>query len=241
MLNFSFFKIPAYGLGNLLVFFASFTIFSLFAYAPIYLQGALSQTPLQVGYAMLSLSLGWSIGSWLAGRNMHRIGHKRATVIGAVLLVIGTGMTLVFSRTTGMTECFIAFLVVGHGMGFVSLTTLLVVQDSVDSAHLGTATSFHQFSRTMGGTIGVGICGGLVTDKLIAELTVAGQNLPEVLIIKLKESMANLFQKEFQAIIPDGMEALLQDAVLSSVYLAFIIVFFVSVVNLGMCLLLPRK
>ena len=161
---------------------------------------------------------------------MNRLGQKRATIIGAALLVIGTGMTLGFSRTTGMTECFTAFLVVGLGMGFVSLTTLIVVQDSVEPANLGTATSFHQFSRTMGGTIGVGLCGGIVTDRLINELTAAGQNLPETLIRKLEESMANLFQKEFQAMIPHGMESMLQDAVLNGVYLAFVIVFIVSVI-----------
>ncbi|MFC1831074.1 MFS transporter [Thermodesulfobacteriota bacterium] len=241
MLNFNYFKDPSYALGNVLVFFASFAIFSLFAYAPILLQGALSQTPLQVGYAMLSLSLGWSIGSLLAGRKMNWIGQKRAVLIGTVLLVIGTGMTLGFSRTTSVAECFAAFFVVGLGMGFVSLTTLLVVQDSVEPANLGVATSFHQFSRTMGGTIGVGLCGGIVTDKLINELTVAGQKLPETLIGMLKESMANLFQQEFQAMIPAGMDAMLQNAVLNGVYLALIIVFVVSVINLGLSLLLPRK
>lgn len=240
VLNFSFFKSPTYTLGNVLVFFSSFAIFSLFAYAPILLQGALSQTPLQVGYAMVSLSIGWSISSFIAGRNMNTIGQKRSTFIGAVLVVVGTGMTLHFSLTTGMVECFIAFLIVGFGMGFVSLTTLLVVQNSVEPKDLGTATSFHQFSRTMGGTIGVGLCGGVVTDRLIQELAVAGQTLPDALLQKLKESTANLFQAEFQALIPDGMELVLQDAVLQGVYLAFVIVFTVSVINLGLSLLLPK-
>jgi EmrB/QacA subfamily drug resistance transporter len=241
MIDFRFFKYPSYALGNTLVFFASFVIFSLFAYAPILLQGAFSQTPLQVGYAMLSLSFGWSVGSLLVGRNMNRIGQKRATIIGSVLLVIGTGMTLGFSQATGMAECFAAFLVVGFGMGFVSLTTLLVVQNSVESANLGAATSFHQFSRTIGGTIGVGLCGGIVTEKLINKLTTAGQNLPETLILMLKESMANLFHKEFQDMIPYGMETLLQEAVFKSVYLIFIIVFIVSVINLGLSLLLKKQ
>lgn len=241
MLDFRLFKYPSYALGNALVFFASFAIFSLFAYAPIFLQGALSQTPLQVGYALLSLSLGWSVGSLLAGGNMNKIGHKRATLIGAILMVIGTGMTLGFSRATGMAECFGVFLVMGLGMGFLTLATLLVVQNSVEPANLGVATSFHQFSRTMGGTIGVGLCGGIVTDRLINELKAAGQNLPEALIRMLKESTANLFQKEFQAMIPEGMEALLQDAVLNGVYLAFVIVFIVSVINFGLTLFLPKK
>lgn len=241
VLNFSFFKVPSYALGNVLVFFASFAIFSLFAYAPILLQGALGQSPIQVGYAMVSLSIGWSLGSFVAGRKMNSIGQRRSTIIGAVLLIIGSGMTLSFSLTTGMMECFVAFLVVGLGMGFVSLTTLLIVQDSVESADLGTATSFHQFSRTMGGTIGVGLCGGIVTDRLVGELSVAGQSLPDRLIEMLTESTANLFQKEFQAIIPEGLESVLQGAVFNSVYLAFVIVFIVSCINFCLSLFLPKK
>ncbi len=241
MLNFRFFATPTYTLGNILVFFASFAIFSLFAYAPILLQGALSQTPLQVGYAMVSLSIGWSIGSFIAGRNMVTIGQKRSTLLGAVLVVIGTGMTLQFSLTTGMIHCFVAFLIVGFGMGFVSLTTLLVVQNSVEPKDLGTATSFHQFSRTMGGTIGVGLCGGIVTERLIGELNIAGQKLPENVIFKLKESTANLFQEEFQSLIPSGMEVILYNAVLNGVYLAFVIIFIVSLLNLALSCFLPQK
>ena len=241
VLNFSFFKIPSYTLGNILVFFASFAIFSLFAYAPILLQGALGQSPIQVGYAMVSLSIGWSLGSFVAGRNMNSIGLRRSVIIGAVLLIVGTGMTLTFSLSSGMMECFVAFLIVGLGMGFVSLATLLVVQDSVELADLGTATSFHQFSRTMGGTIGVGLCGGIVTDRLLGELTVAGQSLPDNLIVMLTESTANLFQEEFQRLIPDGLESVLQGAVFNSVYLAFVIVFIVSLINFGLSLLLAKK
>jgi MFS family permease len=196
---------------------------------------------MEVGYAMLSLSFGWSIGAFVIGRNVLWVGYKKAIVFGAALVIVGTGMTLGFTRATGLGECFTAFLIVGLGMGFVSLTTLLVVQDSVERANLGAATSFHQFSRTMGGTVGVGLCGGIVTDRLISELTAAGRQLPDELIRMLRESMANLFQQEFQAKVPEGMQAMLQDAVLSGVYLALVIVFVVSVLNLGLSLLLPKK
>jgi hypothetical protein len=48
-------------------------------------------------------------------------------------------------------------------MGFVSIATLLLVQNSVDISNLGVATASHQFTRTLGGTIGIGISGSLVT------------------------------------------------------------------------------
>lgn len=241
MLNFAFFKNRAFALGNLLVFLASFSIFALFAYAPLFLQGALSMTPLKVGYAMLSLSLGWSLGSLFAGRGMHRLTEKKATLIGALLLIIGTGTTLFFSRSTTIYTCFISFQIIGLGMGFISLSTLLIVQNSVEPSNLGVATSFHQFSRTMGGTIGVGICGGIVTNRLISHLKNAESVLPEHLLARLEHSMASLFQEEFQAMIPPGMEAVLQDAVLNGVYLTFVIVFAISVLSLVFFPFLPQK
>lgn len=240
ILDLKFFKYPAFALGNGIVFCASFSIFALFAYAPLFLQGTLAQTPLQVGYAMLSLSLGWSLGSIIAGRNMHWIGQKKATFIGAIFMVIGTGLTLGFSRTTTITQCFLAFQIVGLGMGFTTLSTLLIVQNSVETKDLGVATSFHQFARTMGGTIGVGLCGGIVTARLISSLKRAGHHLPEPLIARLQESMAILFQKEFQSQIPEGMTGILQDAVLNGVSLVFVIVFIVSIVSITLIPLLPR-
>ncbi|MBW2678456.1 MAG: hypothetical protein JRD49_12950 [Deltaproteobacteria bacterium] len=62
--------------------------------------------------------------------------------------------------------CFWVFQLTGLGMGFVTLATLVVVQNSVDVSDLGVATSSNQFARTLGGTVGVGICGGFMNSAL---------------------------------------------------------------------------
>ena len=238
ILDITFFKYPGFALGNSIAFCASFSIFALFAYAPLFLQGALARTPLQVGYAMLSLSLGWSLGSLFIGRIMDRVGCRRATLAGVIFMVAGAGLTLGFSRTTSMTTCFMVFQVVGLGMGLVTLSTLLIVQDSLKPENLGVATSFHQFSRTLGGTIGVGVCGGLVTARLMNRLIATESRLPQALLARLQESKEHLFQAEFQALIPEGVRGILQEAVANGVYAAFVIVFGVSLVNIGLTLLL---
>jgi MFS family permease len=165
---------------------------------------------------------------------MEYIGYKRATLAGVIFMVAGAGLTLGFSRTTSMTTCFMVFQVVGLGMGLVTLSTLLIVQDSLKPENLGVATSFHQFSRTLGGTIGVGVCGGLVTARLTNRLETAESRLPQVLLDRLQESMEHLFQAEFQALIPEGARGILQEAVANGVYAAFVIVFAVSLINIGL-------
>ncbi len=48
-------------------------------------------------------------------------------------------------------------------MGFVSVATLLKVQNSLRESDLGVATSSQQFARTLGGTIGIGFSGAMVS------------------------------------------------------------------------------
>jgi hypothetical protein len=55
-------------------------------------------------------------------------------------------------------------------MGFVSISTLLIVQNSLPEEDLGIATASHQFSRTIGGTIGIGISGSFVTTRFQAAM-----------------------------------------------------------------------
>ena len=48
------------------------------------------------------------------------------------------------------------------------------------------------------------------------------------------------FEKEFQALLPEGVSHILQEAVLSGVFIAFITVFIVSLFSLGFTILLPK-
>jgi MFS family permease len=216
-------------------------MFSLFGYAPLFLQGALGHTPLQVGMAMLSLSLGWSVGSLILGRIMHHTTQKISALAGGILLVAGTGLTLGFSTTTTMIHSFLVFQVVGFGMGFVVLSTLLVVQNSLATSDLGVATSSHQFARTLGGTLGVGVSGGMVTHHLLNRLETVTVSLPETLMDQLKENMENLFRPEFQALIPDAARNVLKTAVAQGVWSTFLLVFLVALVCLCLVLCLPAQ
>lgn len=241
ILDLRFFRKKGFAVGNLAGFCASFSVFALFGYAPLFLQGALGQTPLQVGMAMLSLSLGWSLGSLILGRVMNRTTPKTAALGGGILLACGTGLTLGFSTGTTMVHSFLVFQVVGFGMGFVTLSTLLIVQDSLDVRNLGVATSSHQFARTLGGTLGVGVCGGLVTSRLLNRLETVDVSMPDALTTQLKESMENLFRPEFQAMIPDAARAALKTAVAQGVWSTFVLVFLVSLVCLVLTLFLPGR
>ena len=60
--------------------------------------------------------------------------------------------------------------VLGLGLGFTMQVLVLAVQNAVDYAHLGVATSTATLFRSMGGTIGVPIFGAIFANKLTTHL-----------------------------------------------------------------------
>jgi EmrB/QacA subfamily drug resistance transporter len=245
ILSLGFFRIRSFSTGNAAAFLASFTIFSLFAYSPLYIQGALAKTPLQMSLAMLSLSLGWSGGALACGQIVNRFGQKPSTVFGALCLAIGGAILLTFSTKTSLTTCSIVLGFVGVGMGFVSMATLLVVQDSLDKSDLGIATASHQFARTLGGTIGVGISGSFVTmtlSNVVESLRSTGlNNLPPALNDQIKQSVENIFRPEIQAVLAPGLQKTLQEAVARGVSAVFWLTFFTSLLCLILSVLMPGR
>ena len=245
ILSLEFFGNKGFSIGNGSVFLASFTIFSLFAYSPLFIQVALGKTALQMSVAMLSLSLGWSIGALACGRIVNRFGQKPSTVFGSLCLAVGCGIMISFSTGTSLAVCSIVLGFIGIGMGFVSMATLLVVQDSLDISDLGIATASNQFFRTLGGTIGVGISGSFVTmalSNVMASLTNSGlNNLPPSLNIQIKQNIENIFRPEVQALLTPEIQKTLQEAMARGVSMVFWISFFSSVVCLILSVLIPPE
>ncbi len=244
ILSLNFFGTLGFSVGNSAAFLASFSIFALFAYSPLFIQGALGKTPLEMSLAMLSLSLGWSVGALSCGQLINRIGKKPLTILGSLLLVVGGGLTLGFSTSTALSTCVIVLGFIGVGMGFVSMATLLIVQDSLDASDLGVATASHQFFRTLGGTVGVGVSGSFVTAALAASmdalLNSESNNLSPSLSNQVIQNVENLFRPEIQALLNPEVQETLQQAVAQGVCLVFWIAVFASLTCLLLSLILPK-
>ncbi|SHO50146.1 drug resistance transporter, EmrB/QacA subfamily [Desulfopila aestuarii DSM 18488] len=241
VLDLRFFVRPVFALGNVAAFFASFAIFSLFAYVPLFIEGALAKTPMEVGVTMLSLSLGWSAGSLVLGRFVDGAGSRQAAILGGLFLVISSAAMLFFNPQTSLSVCFLVFLLAGLGMGFVTLSTLLLVQSDLSNVNLGVATSFHQFSRTLGGTIGVGICGGVVTTGLLRNLQDSATMIPPAVMDLLRKSVENLFRDEFRQMLNEQSALLLSLAVSNALSIVFWIIFGATLLCLASALLLRKR
>jgi EmrB/QacA subfamily drug resistance transporter len=240
------FKIRGFSIGNGASFFSSFAIFSLFAYSPLFIQGVLDKTPLQLGGAMLSLSLGWSLGALFCGQTVHLLHKKPEAVMGGVMMAAGCSLTLWFSPSTSLLECALVFFVIGSGMGFVSIPTLLIVQESLESSDLGVATSSHQFSRTLGGTLGIGIAGSFVSAKFSNRLEAMRESeifgkLPDSLQAHLQNDLEKLLGPEALSAFSSEIQIYIQDTLTQGVKQVFWAALAVSVIALVFCLMLPKQ
>lgn len=245
ILSLAFFRLRGFSIGNAAVFMSSFAIFAFFGFAPLFVQSALGKSPVEVGSTVLALSLGWSLGSLVLGRLIHRWGSRASAAAGAVFLSAGCALTLTFSVATSTTACFWVFALVGVGMGFVALATILVVQNSVASSDLGVATASHQFFRNLGGTVGVGICGGIFTAGFSAAMQSAlaegrMENLPEAVADEIRRRGDSLLRPDVQAQLAPGVIQQVHQAIAEGVLPVFWATIAAALLCLLLCLLLPR-
>jgi EmrB/QacA subfamily drug resistance transporter len=246
LLSIEFFRLRGFSTGNAAVFFSSFAIFSLFAFAPLYIQGAQGRSPMEVGVAMLSLSLGWSLGSIILGQFIDRIGHKGTAVAGAVCLMAGCAVTVTFTPATSIAHIFFNFFVIGIGMGWVALSTLLVVQSCLDEKDLGVATSSNQFARTFGGAVGVGICGSFIASRFSSlSESLRTSDLMRHLPARLGDTgfgqIESLLSPEVQAKMSVTLRNMVQGAVAEGVGRVFWTVTVAAGFCLLLCLLIPGE
>lgn len=241
-----FFKVPGFSFGNSAAFFASVAIFSLSAFSPLFIQGALGKSPAQLGMAMVPLSLGWSLGALFCGNLIHILKERPSALLGSLLLITGCSMTLTFSTSTSLAICSIVLAIAGLGMGFVSISTLLIVQNSLPESDLGIATASHQFSRTLGGTIGIGVSGSFVTARISSAMDLFANSgiqdkIPSSITGRIYHGIENLFRPEVQSLLSENIQKALQEAVANGVKWVFGAALAASLICLFFSFKLPSK
>jgi EmrB/QacA subfamily drug resistance transporter len=147
------------GIGSL----AGIVMFGLTTYVPPMVQGVHRGTPLEAGAAVAAMSIGWPIASVAAGRLLIRTGARPIVLAGTGLLVLGSLMVTQLDRFPSLAYAMVACGITGVGMGLSSTTLLVVIEGAVEWQRRAVATGLVQFSRTIGGAVGVGVMGGVLT------------------------------------------------------------------------------
>ncbi len=153
---------PIVAAGLVVGSLAGIVMFGVTAYVPPLVQGVMGGTPLEAGLAVGAMSLGWPIGSIVAGRAILRVGIRPVVLAGTFFLVLGSGSLIGAGAVASVLVAAGAAAVVGLGMGLTTTPLLVGVQTTVAWNERGRATGLLQFSRTIGGAVGTGLLGALL-------------------------------------------------------------------------------
>jgi MFS family permease len=147
------------------------TIFGVDTFVPLFVQGARGGTPGAAGAVITPLIFFWALSATIGARLVVRFGFRASTRLGAILVLLGlTGLFTGAAAGAPVPWISAACGVVGMGLGPCSISQVLAVQHVVPERRRGVATSLAPFFRTVGGSLGVGALGGILSAGLSRRL-----------------------------------------------------------------------
>jgi len=140
-------------------------LFGVVSYVPLYVQAVRGGTPILAGSVLIPLSLSWTVSTFVCGRLVLRVGFRSLVRCGCSLVAAG-GVAGALGVALDLPALGIAGeMLYGFGMGATISSFTVSVQERVPSRRRGIATALTQFSRTIGGAVGVAALGAVLTHR----------------------------------------------------------------------------
>jgi len=204
-------------------FLAGVAMFAAITFVPLLAQGVLGATATGAGSLLTPLLLSWVLASIVGGRLLIKIGSRPLVLAGLVLMIAGFFLLASFHVTTPRWVLVVDLILIGCGLGLVMLTLLIAAQHSVPREQLGITTSLNQFSRSIGGALGVALLGAVLASGLA----------------RFSADPNALVNPAARAHMPPAMLAALQHALEGTLRNIFLVSAVVVVVALAVALTLP--
>jgi EmrB/QacA subfamily drug resistance transporter len=136
-------------------------------YVPLWVQGVLGGSPTAAGAAIAPMAVGWPIASTVAGRLLPHAGYRRLLLAGLTTSALaGAGLALLLRPGESLLVVQALTFAYGVGLGLANTPLIIAVQTSVPWSRRGVATASTMFFRTIGGTLSVGLLGGVLAASL---------------------------------------------------------------------------
>ncbi len=210
--------------------FAGWAMFGSVSFIPLFVQSVMGTSATQAGITITPMLLGWVTASVIGMRLILKVGHRRLGVVGTSVLVIGAFLMTLIGAESSQIVMMVFIAMMGIGMGLSIPSFLVAVQTNVERRHLCTATSTIQFSRSIGGTLGVSVMGAALSIRLASNLNAAG--LDPRLVSQLLDPLSGS-----KVIIDAGIRLAMAD----SIHLVFVIAFISAAFGLVAVFFTPHQ
>ena len=216
-------------------------MFGITSYVPLFVQGVKGGTATSAGVTLGPLLIAWPISSTLSGKVIIRFGYRFTAVMGALFASIGMGMVTLFRVDTGLPFIVAAMFIIGTGLGFMSTSFVIAVQNAVPWNLRGVATASTQFVRTMGGTVGVAVMGTILNAQLALHFGPIFAHYSDVLA-RLPKGLAPsnvLLTPDVRSTLPIILLNQLQIALAQGLFWIYALMFVCALIGLAIMFLLP--
>jgi EmrB/QacA subfamily drug resistance transporter len=145
-------------------------------FLPVFFQEVADVDATASGLLLIPFMIGTAASTTFAGHRIEKTGRYRAwPITGGVAMTVGALALTTIGLDTAVAVVAGLGTVVGIGIGFAMQTSILAVQNAVDIADLGMATSTALLARTLGGTVGTPLFGAVLAAGVPAHHATAAQ------------------------------------------------------------------
>jgi EmrB/QacA subfamily drug resistance transporter len=145
-------------------------MFGTISFVPFFAQGVLGSTATEAGSFLTPLLMSWVVMGIIGARFLLRVGFRRTAIIGLSLMTLGSAGLSTSGQFTPRLLLILELAAIGSGLGLTVLTLILAAQHAVARTQLGLVTSLSQFSRSIGGAMGVAVMGLVLSSSLTSQI-----------------------------------------------------------------------
>ncbi|MFC8343333.1 MDR family MFS transporter [Streptomyces sp. NPDC057280] len=210
MLPMRLFANPVFTVCSILSFIVGFAMLGAMTYLPSYLQYVDGDSATVSGVRTLPMVIGLLIASVVSGNVVSKTGQYRLfPIAGSLVMGLGLYLMSLMGPDTGAWLESLYMFVLGTGIGLCMQVLTIAVQNTVEYADLGTATSGVTFFRTLGSSFGTAVFGTIYANTLapnlkdaVAEAARAGSGVAPATIAKAATSPEGVHQLPAAAASP---------------------------------------
>ncbi len=212
---------------------AGFAMFGSLAFVPLFVQAVLGTSATVAGSTLTPMLISWVIASIVSSRLLLAVSYRSLALFGMCLFTLGTFLMTRIGVAVSQINLIIYLGMMGVGMGFSIPSFLIAVQSTVEKRSMGVATSTLQFSRSIGGTLGVSVMGAALGAWLISNLKAAGLESAAVSVDSLLDPIARSASSALS-------NEVLKNALAGAIQGVFVIAFVAAALGLAITALTPK-
>ncbi|RHZ69268.1 hypothetical protein CDV55_106401 [Aspergillus turcosus] len=144
-------------------------------YIPTFYQLVFGYSTVKAGAMLLPITLLQTASSTASGLVVHWVGRYRECILfGWMIWAVGLGLFSTLDQSSGLGKQIGYGILTGVGVGNTLQPALIAIQAGVERRDMAVVTSFRNFVRNLGGTLGLAVSGTIINNILSHSITSLG-------------------------------------------------------------------